>query len=121
MFGFDFGSPGINVPGFFYNGIPVFSDLPPSAKPGQGQSGQQTVNVSPDNPDWLNIAVLGLDGFKSWLGFDLAQQQVAKGQLPSQNAWGNITGNIGGGFGSLILYGAVILVFVIIVKAAMGK
>ncbi len=73
--GFDLGSP-ISSFGAWGLGNPA---LPGTV----ATSGGQTTGIGVGTPWYQSLATLGLDGFKSWLNFDLAQQQVAKGQLPS--------------------------------------
>ncbi len=66
-------------------------------------SGVQTVAVGAGVPWYQTIMTAGLDGFKSWLNFDLAQQQVAAGQSPSQNASvGNLAAQTAGSLSGFV-------------------
>lgn len=42
------------------------------------------VNTAPDAAPWyVSLLGAGLDGWKTWLGYDLQQQQIKNGQVPS--------------------------------------
>jgi hypothetical protein len=89
--------------------------------PGVVSSGSQTTSIPAGSPWYQSLATLGLDGFKSWLNFDLGQQQVKAGQYPSQNATvANLQGaasNLSG----LIVPLVIVLVVVFAFRALFGK
>lgn len=66
-------------------GVPVFGNNSSGAiAPGSGGGSAAPVNTAPDAAPWyVNLLGMGLDGWKTWLGYDLQQQQIKNGQVPS--------------------------------------
>lgn len=96
-----------------------WSFVPSPLPAGTSQSGGQVNASAPDVPWYQVLLSSGLDGFKTWLNFDLGQQQVAKGQLPSVAPGGGtvLAGNIGGGIGTIILWVVIIVIVFAVIKA----